>query len=212
MMVKKKENGRLLLVLGSIALLYWIFDFINIVFFLHDSLWLLWYSSAGLLLTAVALLTRNKKLISSAFCALFVIESVWIIDFFLMLFFKVYLFGFTSYAFSPNFSQKDFFMTFYHVLIPLFLFIGIRKTPGVDQSGWMGASVFALCLALLTYFLSNPHDRVNCLYPVDSCQTNLSFMYSLSVLQRIFIALVFLVFVVYIPTNIIIIKLKSQKK
>ena len=73
----------------------------------------------GLYFTSIALITENIILIDTLFCALFVMESLWSIDFFYNLFFHNSLLKLANYAFIPGFSRINFLLTFYHPLIPI---------------------------------------------------------------------------------------------
>lgn len=132
-------------------------------------MWLLWYSSLGLFLTGVALVTKNKTLLASMFCALFLIESTWSIGFLSMLLFKKSIFGIASYAFAPDYSKKDFYISLYHLLIPIALLIGVKEQSLKRFYGWIGASVYTGVLAGLTFMLADKNDSLNCVYTIKNC-------------------------------------------
>lgn len=195
--------------IGLICLIYWVIDFINNVFFGNGPTWLIWYSSFGLFLTSIALISENKMLIFSMFCALFVPETIWTIDFIYVVLTHGTFLGLTNYAFSESFSKKDFYMTFYHFLIPIGLFIAIIRTPHSYKYGWVGASIFIFTLLLLTYIFIPPSSGVNCLYQTARCKVIFSFLYNVNVYYRMLIALSGLILFIYIPTNFILNKVKN---
>ena len=92
------KHNKVLFLTGSVCLLAWFFEVGNSVTS-KQLQWLLSYSASGLLLTSIALLTENTVLIYSLFCALFVMESLWCIDFSYTLLFHRKLIGLTGYAF-----------------------------------------------------------------------------------------------------------------
>lgn len=204
------QRNRLDFFLGLFCLLYWIFDFYNIVFLIQKPSWLLWYSSAGLLFTSIALLTRNIPLLYSSFCALFLIELFWSIELILMWVLGIPLFGFTHYVFDANFSTKDFFMTFYHPFIPLSLFLAVMKEKTTNNYGWLGAALFATTIALLTILFVPQSENVNCLSSLNQCGTVFAFLYFTDTPYRIGIGLLLLLSFIFIPSNYFLLKYKSR--
>jgi len=206
----KVRHHNLDLILGTICLGYWLLNLLDALVN-HRPSWLLWYSSAGLFTTGIALLTENTLLIYSAFCALFAMEGLWTIDFLYAILVKKSLLGFTAYAFAPSFGRKDFFMTLYHILIPISLLTAILNNPKANKYGWLGAIVFVSILGFLTYFLVGPNDRVNCIHSLSSCQSVFTFLYKIQNPYRIFVALLGLVIFVYVPSNYLVITLKKKQ-
>jgi hypothetical protein len=184
-----------------LCLFYWFFDFYSIVFLSGRPSWLLWYSSSGLLLTSIALITGNVKLIYTAFCALFIIDFFWTFDFLFKLFSHHSLFGFTNYAFDAAFSKKDFFMSMYHMLVPFALIIAIFRLKTSYKYGWLGALFFTLILIIASTILTNPDDRVNCVHAVEACKKAAPFLFSLNNPFRTIFTLSFITLFVFMPSN-----------
>lgn len=207
-----EKKNKPLMVLGVVCVVYWLLNFLNNAVLTHDYGWLLWYSSAGLLITGMALITQNTKLLYSMFCALFVAETVWMVDLFYVIFSHHPLVGFTGYMLSPSFNTKDLYFTLYHLLIPISLFIAIYQTKKIYKYGWIGAMIFAATLAILTYFLTSPYSQVNCIHSINQCQTIFSFLYTIGDLYRIIVALIGLTVFVFIPTNYLLLYFKTRKK
>lgn len=207
----KKKDGTLL-TLGTIFIAYWLLDFFNNALLKHDYSWLLWYSAAGFLLTGIALVIQNNKLIYSLFCALFIVESIWIIDLFYVIASHKSLIGFAEYILSPGFHTKDLYFTLYHSLIPIGLLIAVLRIKKPYKYAWIGATIFASTLAVLTYFLTNPStSQVNCLHSINQCHTVFSFLYKINNPYRIFVALTGLTVFVYIPTDYALFFFKKNK-
>lgn len=207
-----KKYNKLLLILGILYVIYWLFDFYYNAIIPHNFSWVLWYSSAGFLLTAIALIIQNELLIYSLFCALFAIEGVWTIDFFYGLLSHKSLLGLTSYIDFINFDISHYYSTFYHPLIPIGLFIAILLIQKIHKYGWVGATLFASILILLTYLFVNPNYQVNCIYSSSPCNNIFSFLYKIKDPYRTFIVLFGLTFFIYIPTNYILVQIKKRQK
>ena len=200
----KKQSTNVVFYLGLLCLSVWIADFINIIFFVNKAVTLLWYSNVGLLATAIALLRKDSRLIFTLFCALFVIEGIWGVGFFSLFLFNKAIPGVADYAFAPSYSTKDFIFSLYHILTPIALLIAVVKFRKIYKHGWVGATVFASTLIFITYFFVDKAQNVNCVHTLSHCRSFLSFLYTFSNPSRLFLGLIFVTVVVYIPTNYIL--------
>lgn len=190
--------------LGILCLCFWVVDVANVIFVIHKPAWLLWFSSLGLILTAVALLTQSALFIFVLFVSHFVLEAIWTIGFFSILLFNKGIPGITDYAFTSHFAQKDFLITLYHVLIPPSLLWGLLKTRKVYKSGWIWATLLTSLIAAITYIFVEPHEKVNCIHSVTYCSNAFSDIFNkIQNPNRIFLGLALLTFFVFIPTNFI---------
>lgn len=207
-----EKKNKPLVVLGAVCVVYWFLNFLNNAVLTNNYGWLLWYSSAGLLITGIALISQNIKLLYSVFCALFVAETLWIVDLFYITFSHHPLIGFTGYMLSSSFNTNDLYFTLYHLLIPISLFMAIHQTKKTYKYGWIGAIIFATTLITLTYFLAGPISQVNCVHSINQCHTIFSFLYGIGNPYRIIIALIGLTVFVFIPTNYILLYFKTKKK
>jgi hypothetical protein len=200
-------------VLGIISLVYWLFDVVNNNFFLHEATWSLWFSSFGIGLTAIGLLTRNTFLLSSLFCALFVFEMSWNIGFFSHTIFHKSFMGLTDYLFNGNYTTKDFLITSYHISMIPFLLIGIIKEKVVHKTAWIGASLFTAVAVSLTYFFAGPHETTNCVHVIDNCRLFLFYLENVSNPLRSTLGVIIVTLFLFIPTNYALIKfLEAQEK
>lgn len=200
------------MMLGIVYVIYWFFDFLKNAVLTNNYSWLLWYSAAGFLITGIALIIQNIKLIYSLFCALFVVESVWIVDLFYAIFYHRTLFGLTEYILSPSFTSKDLYFTLYHALIPIGLLIAVLRSKKTYNYGWIGATIYAASLVVLTYFLTDSQSQVNCIRSINNCHNIFSFLYQIDYLPRVFIALSGLSLFVFIPTNYTLLYFKKNRK
>jgi hypothetical protein len=199
-------------ILGIISLVYWCIDVFNNVFSLHAPLWSLWFSSVGIGLTAVALLTRNTFMLSSLFCALFVVELSWNIGFFSHLLFHKSFLGLTDYLFSGYYSEKDFIITSYHTVMLPFLLIGIWKGKTVHTHAWIGAAIFTAALTFFTYFLAGTHENTNCVHVIHDCRAFLFFLEPISNPLRTMVGVFLMTVILFIPTNYALMKfIKAHK-
>ncbi len=185
--------------IGLMLLLIWVIDALNIVFLHHKPGSLFWYSNAGLLLTSIALLTRNSRLIFILFCALFFAEFIWGIGFLMLIFFQK-IPGIVDNL-KLQFETKDLILTLYHFLIPPVLLFGVFKLKRIYKNAWWGALLYASILVLFTYFLVSPQKSVNCLYPVDHCRRFFPFLFRIENPLRLFVGLLLLTIFIYIPSN-----------
>ena len=170
-LIMKAYPNKRMLILGSICIVYWFGDFIFNALIPHHFSWLLWYSSVGLLGTGIALLTGNLALLYSLFCALFLPETIWAMDFLIALFFHQDIFGLIVYANILSLSKRYFYLTLYHFIIPIALFYGLYSSKKIYKYGWIGAGFFLSSIILLTAWLVSPKDQVNCLSSLTRCKT-----------------------------------------
>ncbi len=207
------KKDALLFKLGLFCLFYWIIDIINILFFVQKPEFILWYSVMGLLLTAIALILQSPILISTMFCALFLMESAYSLDFLGRILFDYHFLGISSYVFEPTYSKKDFFMAFYHFLIPPALLIAHLRTKKFYKRAWVGAIMYASTILVLTFLLVPRSGTVNCVHQLTFCRGAFSFiLYQFPYPYRIFAALVFVVLGVFIPTNYVLLQIGRKLK
>jgi|GEM_PF-6918512 len=210
-MNKATSGGRILeLVLGILLLTFWIADsYIKTAIF-HTPYRMLWYSSAGLFVTGIALLKRSSFLITSMFCALFFIEGVWTISFLSVIFLHKDIFSIASYAFNSQYSSKDFYITLFHLLLAPAVMLGVVRLNRIHQFGWVGAMIFTLFVAILSYlFVRNGQDNVNCVLNQTSCVKYFSFFYKFGSPQRIFLAVFAITLMLFYPTNRLLERIKN---
>lgn len=206
----KPKKDIVLIRIGAFLILYWFIDFINNAVLTNDYSWLLWYSSMGLLATGIALIFQQGAVISSLFCALFVVESMWIVDFIYTITHRRVLIGFSQYILSPSFHAKDMFLTLYHILIPLCLFIAVYRIKKSYPYSWIGAIIYATTVFFLTYFLTGPTSQVNCIHSTDGCRSAYSFLYQIENPQRIIVVILIQTILIFIPTNYVLMRVKKD--
>lgn len=207
------KKDKILFLLGVLSLLLWVIDFINVIFFVKKPEYLLWYSSSGLLFTSIALLSRSPKMISIMFCSLFVLESIWVIDFLGKIIFNSHFWGVTNYMFAQTLTKKDFVISLYHLFIPPALLIAMIRTKIVFRYSWLGSIVYGSVLAYLTLILGSKGEIVNCVHQLTRCRGFFSFILTLLPYPyHIFTTILFTTIIVYIPTNYILLKVAKKPK
>jgi hypothetical protein len=106
----------------------------------------LFLCNIGVILTAIALILRNRLLISSQAVAAPVIALAWAVDAGWKLATGEFLFGSTSYMWDPAYPLFARLLSLYHLAWPLLLWAVLRRT-GYDPRGWpLQAAVAALAL------------------------------------------------------------------
>jgi hypothetical protein len=197
--------------LGVVALIIWLADLANILFFVQKPEFILWYSVMGLLLTAIALLTQNPVLVSTMFCALFVMESAYSLDFLGRVFFHKNFLGIAAYVFEPTYPKKDFYMALYHFLIPFALLAAQIRIKRVYRFSWIWASFYTLIIVSLTLLLVGGSGTVNCVHQLTFCRGAFSFiLYKFPYPHRIFIALFAIIFLIFIPTQYALLRIGKK--
>lgn len=200
----KKDS---LFYLGTLMFFFWILDAAYKTFVLHAPLRTLWFSSAGLGVTTLALFTKNSFLITSMFSALTVIEGIWDVGFFSQLLFGIKIPGVAEYAFASNYPRWEFFITMYHLLLVPVVIFALIKVKKIHKLGWLGATLFTTVISFLTFFLVRGKENINCIFSQDYCQFFLKPLYQFDNPARIFMGIFILTFFIYIPLNILLVKI-----
>lgn len=209
----KSSNNSLVTVIYIVNILFWFIQAGFKVYVLKQPEQILWYSSAGLLLTTIAIYTENAFVMTSMFCALFVIEALWSLSLVTQILFGFNLFHITEYLFSPHYSVVRRIVSLYHFLIPISLVILVLKLRRVSLYGWIGAAIFGLFFAYASYFFPNNHSNVNCVFKEtkDICSFFFSFLYRYDHFIGIFVGVSLLTIFIFLPTNIVLFLIKKQR-
>ncbi|HZQ29974.1 MAG TPA: hypothetical protein VFA93_02770 [Patescibacteria group bacterium] len=133
--------------LGVLMFLFWIADAVYKTFVLQAPLRTLWFSSAALGITTIALFTKSSFLITSMFSAVTITEGIWDVGFFSQLLFHKAIPGVATYAFASHYPKWEFFITLYHLfLVPVVIFALVKLKKFTDLDGWV--QHFLLLLSL----------------------------------------------------------------
>ncbi len=208
----KLNDPTFYLALGLLT--FWILDTYLKIFVKHDPAQMLWWSSAGLGLSVLALFLRNSFLINSLFCALFFHELLWSSSYLSSLLFKTDSTYFAYYMFQPNYPKLNYFVGLFHLLLVPSLVFAIIKTKKIHKAGWIGATIFGFVILFLSYLFSDQTSNLNCIRPefdLKACKIYLNYLYHLYYLNYVNnlsgIILVNLVYMIifFIPANLILI-------
>lgn len=183
---------------------FWLADTYLKLFVLDAPRRMLWYSSMGLLFSAIAIFLRNKTLITAMFCALLVNEGLWSVSFLSQLFFGVNIGKVATYAFTKEFPKLNFYITIYHLLIIPSLLFALIKLKTVSKWGWLVAGAFCLTVSLLAFAFPDQHDNVNCVQreTVGICRIFFSPFYDWDPFWRIFFVTNLYTLVIFLPINL----------
>jgi len=200
--------------LGLFTFFYWLADTYYKIFILSEPSKLFWYSSVGLFFVSVGLFRRSSLLLTAMFCMLVINESIWTLSFFSNLLLKNDIFYVASYAFNPQYPKLGLFITMYHLALVPSAIIGLITIKKIHKFGWFLAFVVALTFAYLAYFFPDSKENINCIQRVTkgSCELYFSFLYNYDKPLRIFLAAILLMILVYIPINILLLKLAKKLK
>lgn len=201
-----------LFVLAIILLSYWFLDSWYKIFIQHAPTRMLWYSSMGLLGTSIGLFRKNSFILSVMFCVLLFQEGIWNLSFFSNLFFLPDYFQAAAYAFGKTFPKLGLFITLFHLwLLPSIVF-GLYKLKKVSNKGWIGGYLFALIINYLPLIFPDKED-VNCVRgAIASCQIFFGAFYSVNPLFGIFGGVTYQLFLIYIPSNLLLINVSRKWK
>ncbi len=120
----------------------------------------LWFSDVSLFLTYLAVMGEVPLLASMAAVGGLVLESLWIIDFFLILLFDIHWIHLVDYMFNSSLALPLRGISFFHLLLPPLYIYLIRKL-GYDKRAWLFQSALMWMLLLLTWILTNPEKNIN---------------------------------------------------
>lgn len=194
--------------LGILMFSFWLADTYTKIFIMHSPLRTLWFSSAGLGVTAIALFTRSSFLITSMFSALTVIEGIWDAGFLSKILFNKTIPGVAEYVFTPNYPKWEFAITMYHLLLVPIIIFALYKIKKIHKLGWLGATIFTSVVGFSTYFLVKEDENINCVKTVDYCQSFFKPLYQFDNPVRIFLGIFFLTILLFIPLNFLLLKAK----
>jgi hypothetical protein len=150
---------------------------------------------------------RNTFLLSSLFCALFVVETSWNIGFFSHVLFHKSFMGLTDYLFTGSYAFKDFLITTYHIVMLPFILTALFLQKAIHKKAWVGALLFTTGVILLTYLFAGPHDTTNCVRNLHNCKAVLFFLENISNPLRTILGITIMTVAIFIPTNYMLVKL-----
>jgi hypothetical protein len=158
----------------------------------------LWFSDIALLATLVALWRESRLLVSMQAVSITLLESVWILDFFIGLMTNASPFGLAAYMFDPTLSLFLRTLSLFHLVLPPLLFWLVFRL-GYDPRAWRAQTLLAWIVLPVCYFFTAPAANINWVFgPGGQPQTWLS--------PSLYFFLVMLVFPfgIYFPTHLLL--------
>lgn len=137
--------------------------FVIVVKVCHGTPWqLLWFCHVSLALAAIGLLTRSKLILATALTNVFVLHSLWIIDFTIGCATGSFPIAFSEYA--RDLDGWDWIASLHHLyLLPLLLWLFWRERDYPREAWLISATLFVLLLLPCRGLLS-PAQNVNYAY------------------------------------------------
>jgi hypothetical protein len=152
-------------------------------------------------LTCIGLWSNNSLLLSSQSVGSLLIDTVWALDAAWRFFTGRHLIGGTEYLFDPNFPLWVRLLSLFHVLMPFMLLWALRRL-GYDRRGWITQCLIAIPVVVLARVASTPQANMNFVYTDPFFHRAWG-----SVPLHLAAVLLFLMFVVYLPTHLLLVRL-----
>lgn len=153
-------------------------------------------------LTCVGLWTNSALLISSQAITSLVIDFVWTVDAGSRFFLGRHFIGGTEYLFNVQFPLWVRLLSLFHVVLPFLLLWSLARL-GYDRRGWRLQSAIALAAMIASRF-ADPAKNINFAF------TDVFFHRALgSAPVHIAISYLILIFVVYFPTHVALMRFFS---
>ena len=123
----------------------------------------LWFSDIALLAITAALWLESALLASMMALAVLVLESVWIIDFFLGLMLGYSVTGLSGYMLDQKIPVSIRALSLFHFVLP-FLLVWLIYRLGYDERALVAQTLLSCIVLPASYFLTRPTDNINWVY------------------------------------------------
>jgi hypothetical protein len=151
----------------------------------------------AVILTCIGLFTNNALLVSSQAVSSLLIDTVWTLDVAARLFFGRHLIGGTEYLFDATTPLWARLPSLFHFVLPFILLWALARL-GYDRRGWKLQSAILVPVLIASRFVT-PDQNLN--FAVKDPFLHRSYGPAPT---HLFITLLFLVFVVYFPTHLLL--------
>ena len=149
-------SGALLLIVGFLAVAYAIY--------VKNPADILWFCYTAIILSGIAILRRDSRLLLAQLLIWIIPLIVWNIDFWYRLFSGFSLFGITDYFFLPSRDLIANIISFQHIYIIPIAFGALYLFKIKKNGAWKIALAEILFLFILTKIFTFPEINVNCVY------------------------------------------------
>lgn len=120
----------------------------------------LWLSDIGLFLTVSGVAFESPLLISMAAVGVIVLETIWMIDYFLYFIIKRSVLGVSEYMFNPQYSKFIRALSLFHVVFPI-MWIILLSQWGYDSKAFYYQGALTWLVLILGYLFSTPSKNIN---------------------------------------------------
>ena len=151
----------------------------------------------AVILTCIGLSTNNALLLSSQAVSSVLIDIVWTLDVAARLIFGRHLIGGTEYLFDATTPLWARLLSLFHIILPFIVLWSLSRL-GYDRRGWKLQSAILLPVLIASRFVT-PAQNLN--FAVQDPFLHRSYGPAPT---HLFITFLFLVFVVYIPTHLLV--------
>lgn len=182
-------TGYILLALGVVGIIANIYT--------ETTNFIIWFCNHTVIILGLAFLFRSRFWITAELSIALIPQVFWSMDFLSKLLFNKYIFGFTSYMFSPDYNPLLYYLSLDHLIITPIALIGLWYL-GKPVWAWEGSLLHGVLLMIPSYIFANG-DNLNCMW--KSCVPFIP----TTTLYPILWPLIF-VFLVILPTNWLLIK------
>ena len=154
----------------------------------------------AVILTCIGLWTNSALLVSSQAVSSVLIDIVWTLDVAARLLFGRHLIGGTEYLFDGSTPLWARLLSLFHIVLPFVLLWSLSRL-GYDRRGWKLQSAILLPILIASRFVT-PDQNLNFAVkdPFLHCSYGLA-------PAHLAITFLFLVFVVYLPTHLLLMRL-----
>ena len=156
----------------------------------------------AVILTCIGLWTNNALLLSSQAVSSVLIDFVWTLDVAARLIFGRHLIGGTEYLFDGSTPLWARLLSLFHIVLPFILLWSLSRL-GYDRRGWKLQSAILVPVLIASRFVT-PDQNLN--FAVNDPFLHRSYGPAPAHLAITFL---FLVFVIYLPTHLLFLRLFS---
>ncbi len=145
----------------------WLAVYIPSYYLAYGSQHFLQLCNVGVLISCLALMTKNSILISSQFLASAAIAVFWLADVLSFLFIGQHLHGGTQYLWDSSIFLPARILSVYHIVLPVILWREI-KILGYDGRGFVVQTLITAIVFSVSCFIATPDNNLNYLYELPS--------------------------------------------
>lgn len=166
----------------------------------------LWLSDIGLFLTVIALWLNSTLIMSIAAVAIFVVELIWGVDFFVDLLFNINLIDLSDYMFDIHYPLALRILSLFHLITPAIWIIYLTRY-GYDRRALMYGTLMYWVVLCTTYMFTTPKENINWTFIPQAYHLDY-----ISPLTWVLLLAAGFPLLIFLPTHLIFKKLFKQPK